>query len=239
MEANRGTYYTMLKKSTIQEIESAEWRQRETYVTRGAIMHCTLGTHEDVLNQPEANGVYINRHPIMTVNDCKVSTSVKHPGSYLEPEGVFEVPGPVADGNIHSFGFCRSFMHPSKPYEAELIKTYGGDDMEKIGREMKREFAFDFDRDTETVDEKRLLYPCVPNLAVASGNPLKSAGKTGRALSEYAEWQNGSKTVRANGTPALTSKSCLNCIYGGKIKLLTNGMDMAPYEMIEHNLKQG
>lgn len=233
MEANRGTYYTMLKKSTIQELESAEWRQRETYVTRGAIMHCTLGTHEDVLNQPEANGVYINRHPIMTVNDCKVSTSVKHPGSEWDPEGIFEVPGPVADGNIHSFGFCRSLMHPSKPYEVELIKTFEKDTMEQIGRKMSREFAFDFDRDMEKVDETRLLYPCVPNLAVASGNPLKSSGESGT------QWQNGSKTVHVNGTPALTNKSCLNCIYGGKIQLLTNGMDMAPYEMIEHNLKQG
>ncbi|WP_036641108.1 PAAR-like protein, partial [Paenibacillus durus] len=44
------------------------------------------------------------------------------------------------------------------------------------------------------------------------------------------QWTNGSPSVSIQGVPALTSKSCLFCQYGGQIRLLTNGMDPAPPE---------
>ncbi len=208
-------------------------------------MYCTMGTHEDVLNQPKVNGVFVNKNPIMTVSDCKVSTSLAHEAGYLGVDG-FEEPGTVIDGNIHSFGFCRADQHPSKVYETTLKP-----------KDMHREFAFDFDPDqppsAANPDKSKKIYPCVPKFFSSSANPLKGSalaqslmGGEGaeaakNAIMEYfggPRWQNGSETLFINGVPALTSKSCLTCAYGGDIGFLTNGMDMPPFEFVEHNLKQ-
>ncbi|RRJ61885.1 DUF4280 domain-containing protein [Paenibacillus oralis] len=242
--ANTGIYGTMLKKSTVDELKT-DWRQRETYITRGAFMYCTMGTHEDVLNQPKVNGMFVNKNPIMTVSDCKVSTSIAQVASYLGVDG-FEQPGTVIDGNIHSFGFCRADQHPSKVYETTLKP-----------KDMHREFAFDFDPDqppsAANPDKSKKIYPCVPKFISSSANPLKGsalaqslmggerAEAAKNAIMEYfggPRWQKGSETLFINGVPALTSKSCLTCAYGGDIGFLTNGMDMPPFEFVEHNLKQ-
>lgn len=242
---NTGIYGTMLKKAAIAELLSSDWRKRETYITRGAFMYCTKGTHEEVLNQLEVNGVYVNKNPIMTVNDCKVSTSVSHDAdSYLGD--YYEEPGTVIDGNIHSFGFCKSEFHPSKVFETTFTP-----------KEMYREFSYNFEPDQPVSgtnpDQNNKIYPCVPKLVSSSANPMKSGaalamaaggGAAAAAISSIADaiearWENGSDTLFINGVPALTSKSCLTCAYGGKIGFLTNGMDMPPFEFVEHNLKQG
>ncbi|AZK48593.1 DUF4280 domain-containing protein [Paenibacillus lentus] len=242
---NTGIFGTMLKKSLVDELMNTDWRQRETYITRGAFMYCTKGTHEDVLNQPKVNGFYINKNPIMTVNDCKVSTSVAHEGSYLD--NGFEEPGTVIDGNIHSFGFCRADAHPSKLYETTYNPTV-----------MHREFSYDFDPDQPPSGANPNLenktFPCVPKLISSSANPLKGSAMAQSlmggekaeaakdAIMDYFDglrWKNGSETLFINGVPALTSKSCLTCAYGGEIGFLSNGMDMPPFEFVEHNLKQG
>ncbi|MNI10178.1 hypothetical protein D3C73_632780 [compost metagenome] len=181
----------------------------------------------------------------MTVNDCNISTSVARDGySYLG--NYYEEPGDVIDGNIHSFGFCKSEFHPSKVYET----TYNL-------QEMDREYAYDVNPDDPKLNENPnmniKIYPCVPKLLSASSNPLKAsafmdmmtggqhAAAAANSITEHfsgARWQNGSETLFINGVPALTSKSCLTCAYGGQIGFLTNGMDMPPFEFVEHNLKQ-
>lgn len=56
---------TILTKDTLNKLLSSPWRSEDTYVTAGAYMYCTFGTHEEVLNKLEPNGVYINGSPML------------------------------------------------------------------------------------------------------------------------------------------------------------------------------
>lgn len=215
------TTNNFLKQSTIDELMNAAWR-KTTLVSRGAYMYCTMGTHEDILNQPIKNGVYINKNPLMTVKDCEVSEADYE---YLGVE--YKEPKPEVTGNLHSFGYCRSPLHPLK--------------QNNVGVSYEPEMQ-DYNPDTKVElpgDENR-LYPCVPNIApqvsfsAPSGVslPFGLSNLFGLSLSK-GEWQNGHEKLKINGVPALTSKSCLNCIYGGKIQLLSNGMEPVPGELID------
>lgn len=204
------TTKNFLKQSTISELMEATWR-KTTLVSRGAYVYCTMGTHEDILNQPEKNGVYLNKNPIMTVKDCKVSESY---GEFLA--GVkYNEPKPEVEGNLHSFGYCRSNQHPLK--------------IDNVGVSYRPKM-YDYSPDTGTKydgDENR-LYPCVPSVMPQFSFKLPF----GLEISE-GEWQNGHAKLKIDGVPALTSKSCLNCIYGGQIRLLSNGMEPVPWELLD------
>ncbi|GAA0137032.1 hypothetical protein YSY43_38730 [Paenibacillus sp. YSY-4.3] len=227
-------YTSFLKQSTISELMNAPWRaesKKETYVTRGAYMYCTEGTHEEILNQLEPNGVYINQNKMMTVKDCVLSSS--------EPEtrdGVpFERLKGKMDGNFYSFGFCRSDQNPLKVAH----KATGMPDPSYI---------YNYDPDTKILPSgnENMIFPCAPKLI-----PHLKTGPIGfdegvkripnlvdimsslAKLSEGVEWDNGSSNVMIEGVPALTTKSCLTCKYGGKIQLLTNGMEPTPPEFLE------
>lgn len=196
-----------LKKSIIQEMKENVGEQ-DTFVTAGAYMYCTMGTHEEVLNQLQSNGTYINNTAMMTVADCKVSTS--EPKTY----GGFpyDEPGQVIDGNLFSFGYCRSLLHPLK--------------LADISGSVNSSYLFDYDPDTDTVftsNEDR-IYPCVPNFS-----PPVLFNPFGINFGP-AQWQNGNEKVLVNGIPALTNKSCLHCKHGGKIEFLSNGMEPVPSE---------
>jgi hypothetical protein len=216
------TTNNFLKQSTIDELMNASWR-KTTLVTSGAYMYCTMGTHEDVLNKPIKNGMYINKNPILTVQDCEVSEA-----DYEYLAGVeYKEPKPEVTGNLHSFGYCRSKLHPLKqnnigvPYEPEMQDYLPDTGVELSG------------------DENR-LYPCVPSIApqVSFSAPTNStlpfgvSNLLGLSISK-GEWQDGHEKLKIDGVPALTSKSCLNCIYGGKIQLLSNGMEPVPSELLD------
>jgi hypothetical protein len=225
-----GIQDTMLKKSTLKGLLESPWRAEETYVTAGAYMCCTRGTHEEVLNTLEPNGVYINGSPMLTVQDCKVSTS--EPGMIMGTLP-FDTMSREIDGNFYSFGYCRSEMHPLKVSE----KTLGFTDPS---------YLVDSDAEEPTVGQ--FIYPCAPKLMptvlgaspAASNPPALQATLPGapsalttllaRVAGAHTEWTNGSSNVSIQGTQALTSKSCLFCQYGGQIRILTNGMDPAPPE---------
>ncbi|CAH1225085.1 hypothetical protein PAECIP111893_05213 [Paenibacillus plantiphilus] len=225
------TVHGFLKKSTIAELESGEsWRSEETYVTRGAYMHCTMGTHEEVLNQIGEKGVLINESPMMTVKDCAVSTSETINGSMAQ----FDELGNKIDGNFYSFGYCRSLIHPLKAAELSGAITpnpNGGlDGLEGLGLTgpYLNGYNYDCEPETGTILMDITIYPCVPKLL-----PSSLAIPGGIVIPGATEWQNGSPTVLVNDVPVLTTKSCLYCTWGGKIKFLTNGMDPAPPEFLE------
>lgn len=199
-----------LKKSIIKEMMEASWR-KETFVTRGAYMYCSMGTHEEILNQPQINGVYINNNPMMTVKDCKVSTS--EPDTYAGFP--YDKPGPTIDGNMYSFGYCRSLLNPLK------IADMAGN--------INSVYLYDYDPDTNTyfTSDKDRIYPCVPNFS-----PLTLFTPVGLNFGDM-KWQNGNENVLIDGVPALTNRSCLYCKYGGKIELLSNGMEPVPGELLE------
>ncbi|MCA1295006.1 DUF4280 domain-containing protein [Paenibacillus sp. alder61] len=203
------TNRNFLKQSVVDELMNAAWR-KTTLVSRGAYIYCSKGTHEDILNQTEKNGVFLNGNPIMTVKDCKVS-----PSESEELAGVpYREPKPEVEGNLHSFGYCRSEFHPLK--------------VGNVGVPYKPKMQ-DYDPDTGVTkegDENR-LYPCVPIIMPKiffSPFGLDIAG---------GEWENGHEKIKINGVPALTSKSCLRCLYGGEIKLLSNGMEPVPGELMD------
>ncbi|CAM4484588.1 DUF4280 domain-containing protein [Paenibacillus macerans] len=214
--------WSFLKPSTIQQLTVEErWRSEETYVTRGAYMYCTMGTHEDVLNLTQDHGVYVNGQPLMTVKDCVVASS-EHVTGNVE----FDVPGNKVDGNIYSFGFCRSLLHPQKMAEIQRIPLGqpGGPPVADSS------YIYDIDPETETLlPGQKKIYPCVPKFdliehltGIPAGEPV---------------WSNGSTNVKIQGVPALTTSSCLFCRWGGAIKFLTNGMDPAPYELLPGGFK--
>ncbi|AKG33271.1 PAAR-like protein [Paenibacillus durus] len=230
---------TILKKDTLAKLLASPWRSEDTYVTAGAYMHCTFGTHEEVLNKQDPNGVFINGSPMLTVEDCVVSTS--EPGTTM---GIaFDAMGRELDGNFYSFGYCRSEMHP--------IKVALGN-----GGATAAPYTVDFppfmlDPDPEQPTFNQLTYPCAPKLlptvsaSAPTGPPFKPQAEARPGLlgalsalttmleklaGAQTQWTNGSPSVSIQGVPALTSKSCLFCQYGGKIRLLTNGMDPAPPE---------
>lgn len=205
----------MLKNSLKLELENAPWKTRETLVTRGAFMCCSKGTHEEILNQPKSNGVYINTNPLMTVEDCKVSTSEIPNGTKS-----METLGDNIDGNLYSFGYCRSEMHPA------FIRRQQENDNSFVP---KYNAINDYDPDTGQEMFGQFIYPCIPEFASGSLNPLQD--------SNGPRWENGSKSVFINGVPALTNKSCLQCVKGGTITFLTNGMEMPPFEFVEHYIK--
>ncbi|MNM67227.1 hypothetical protein D3C81_787500 [compost metagenome] len=205
---------SFLMNSTINNLTEEEiWRSEDTYVARGAYMYCTMGTHEDVLNQTENHGVYINGHSMMTVADCVVSTSEAIHG-VVE----FDSPGNKIDGNIYSFGFCRSLRHPLKV--AEQSGTY-----------IDSSYIHDVDPKTGKQKFGELIFPCVPKL-----DPIPMDTSNGN-FTLGTRWSGGSSNVSIQGVPALTSSSCLYCRWGGTIKFLTNGMDPAPYEIIPGGVK--
>ncbi|MUG44334.1 DUF4280 domain-containing protein [Paenibacillus woosongensis] len=227
-------YTSFLKQSTISELMNAPWRaesKKETYVTRGAYMYCTMGTHEEVLNQLEPNGVYINENKMMTVKDCVTSKSEEKTFRGFPIE---ELKGEM-DGNFYSFGFCRS---PQNPMKIAHVAT--GDSGPS--------YIYNYDPDTKVLPygEEHKIFPCVPKLI-----PHLKVGPIGvdegvnrfpnlvdimsslAKLSEGVEWDNGSSNVMIDGVPALTTKSCLTCKYGGKIQILTNGMEPTPPEFLE------
>ncbi|MCG7376414.1 DUF4280 domain-containing protein [Paenibacillus sp. ACRSA] len=226
-----GIIDTVLDKGTLGELLSSPWRSEDTYVTAGAYMYCTLGTHEDVLNKLEPNGVYINGSPMLTVDDCVTSTS--------EPRVMHGVPctkmGENIDGNLYSFGYCRSELHPMKTAE-KLIGDYAA-------------LPHIIDPDPLEPTFGKAVFPCAPDLMpTASASAPAQAPFTAQATAQLSalvslpmsnslldaltgattKWTNGSSNVSIQGVPALTSKSCLYCKCGGKISLLTNGMDPAP-----------
>lgn len=232
-------YTSFLKQSTISELMNAPWRaesKKETYVTRGAYMYCTEGTHEEILNQLEPNGVYINQNKMMTVKDCVTSSS--EPDSW----GGYPIENLKGEmnGNFYSFGFCRSLQNPMK-----IAHVATGDSGPS--------YIYNYDPDTKVMpppEEQYKIFPCVPKLI-----PHLKTGPTGfdegmnasvkrvpnlveimsslAKLSEGVEWDNGSSNVMIDGVPALTTKSCLTCKYGGKIQILTNGMEPTPPEFLE------
>jgi len=236
-------YTSFLKQSTISELMNAPWRaesKRETYVTRGAYMYCTMGTHEEVLNQLEPNGVYINQNKMMTVKDSVPSNS--EPGSW-HGYPIEKLKGEM-NGNFYSFGFCRSPLNPMKM--AHVATEDSGPS-----------YIYNYDPDTKVMpanEEQHKIFPCVPKLMphlkpIPMGfstemNPSSPTSANGfpnfasivaslDKLAEGAEWDNGSSNVMIDGVPALTTKSCLTCKYGGKIQLLTNGMEPTPPEFLE------
>lgn len=208
-------YSTMLSQQRVQELKSA-WRDSETYITSGAYMKCSYGTHEEVLNRVTNNGVYINKNPMMTVKDCKVSTSEIPSG-----EKALERLKRNIDGNMYSFGYCRSPQHPAFIKAKEVHPDIIG------GRP-----DYDVDTGVFNFDLSQYIYPCIPEFIASYSNPASTD-----IMSTEPEWQNGSKTVMIDGVPALTSKSCLNCFKGGQITFLTNGMDMPPLEFVKHYVK--
>lgn len=207
-------YSTMLSNRRVQELKSA-WRDKETYITSGAYMQCSYGTHEEVLNRVTNNGVYINKNPMMTVKDCKVSTSEVPDG-----EKALERLKRNIDGNLYSFGYCRSPQHPAFKKEKEGVPP------EVLGGKP------DYNVDTDVFDFGKYIYPCIPEFIASYSNPSST-----NLMSTEPEWQNGSKTVTIDGVPVLTSKSCLNCFKEGKITFLTNGMDMPPLDFVKHYVK--
>lgn len=194
-------------------------------------MYCTMGTHEEVLNQLEPNGVYINENKMMTVKDCVTSKSEEKTFRGFPIE---ELKGEM-DGNFYSFGFCRS---PQNPMKIAHVAT--GDSGPS--------YIYNYDPDTKVLPygEEHKIFPCVPKLI-----PHLKVGPIGvdegvnrfpnlvdimsslAKLSEGVEWDNGSSNVMIDGVPALTTKSCLTCKYGGKIQILTNGMEPTPPEFLE------
>ncbi|MDR0266772.1 DUF4280 domain-containing protein [Paenibacillus sp.] len=213
-------YSTFLTKATIQKLTVEEkWRSEDTYVTRGAYMYCSFGTHEDILNQTESHGVYVNGNPLMTVEDCVVASS-----DHVTGDVEFDEPGKNIDGNIYSFGFCRSLAHPLKlaeisspPLEPELIG----------GQPVLDETPYIFD--PENPGNK--IYPCVPQF------DLGLLATADSSMGTSARWAGGKKNVLIQGVPALTSNSCLFCRWTGVIRFLTNGMDPAPYELLPGGIK--
>ncbi|MWC31276.1 PAAR-like protein [Paenibacillus sp. MMS18-CY102] len=234
-----GIQDTMLQKGTRESLQQSPWRSEDTYVTAGAYMCCSMGTHEEVLNKLDPNGIYINGSPMLTVNDCAVSSS--EAGVIRQEFTDITYPvntmGKEIDGNFYSFGFCRSALHPKK-------LAQGGS-----SRWSDASYLVDSDKNEPTFSQN--IYPCAPKLlptasaSAPSGAPFKKAdtsngpfGFASLSLSDMlanlklpqTQWTNGSPSVSIQGVPALTSKSCLFCQYGGKIQLLTNGMDPAPPE---------
>lgn len=211
---------TILTKDTLNKLLSSPWRSEDTYVTAGAYMYCTFGTHEEVLNKLEPNGVYINGSPMLTVEDCATSTS--------EPDTIHGIPytkmGEEIDGNFYSFGYCRSELHPMKL--AERI----------TGPQSDPSYIIDPDPTEPTAGQP--IYPCapviMPTISASAQNKLMSKPSLSSFVEALAgakqQWTNGSSNVSIQGVPALTSKSCLFCSCGGQIRLLTNGMDPAPPE---------
>ncbi|MFX3634516.1 MAG: DUF4280 domain-containing protein [Candidatus Pristimantibacillus sp.] len=221
---------TVLKKDTLAKLVESPWRSEDTYVTAGAYMSCSFGTHEEVLNKQDPNGVYINGSPMLTVDDCKVSKS--------EPGTIVDIPylkmGREIDGNFYSFGYCRSALLPMK--RAELEKGF-------------TDSSYILDPGEGEPTFNQMIYPCSPKLLQnAPGSPFKSASGPQNGLPSalpsisamlenfigpQVQWTDGSPSVSIQGVAALTSKSCLFCQYGGKIRILTNGMDPAPPEFSE------
>ncbi|MWC31384.1 PAAR-like protein [Paenibacillus sp. MMS18-CY102] len=235
-----GVQDTLLQKGTRESLQQSPWRSEDTYVTAGAFMCCSMGTHEEVLNKLDPNGIYINGSPMLTVNDCAVSSSEAGVIKQNFAETTFPVNrmGQEIDGNFYSFGFCRSVVHPMKMAEG----AYPG---------MAADSSYIFDPDQSEPTFSKFIYPCAPKLlptvspSAPSGAPFKKAdtsngpfGLPSLSFSDVlanfnlpqTQWTNGSPSVSIQGVPALTSKSCLFCQYGGKIQLLTNGMDPAPPE---------
>lgn len=215
-----GVTDTILTKDTLNKLLSSPWRSEDTYVTAGAYMHCTFGTHEEVLNKLEPNGVYINGSPMLTVEDCATSTS--------EPGTIHGIPytkmGQEIDGNFYSFGYCRSELHPMK-----LAERVAGS---------KSDPSYIIDPDPTEPTCGQAIYPCAPGIMPTASASAQSTLMSKPSLSALIEalagakpqWTNGSPNVSIQGVPALTSKSCLFCTCGGQIRLLTNGMDPAPPE---------
>lgn len=196
-----------LKKSIIKEMKENVGEQ-DTFVTAGAYMYCSYGTHEEVLNQLQSNGTYINNTAMMTVADCIVSTSEQ---DTFQGE-IFYKPGPTIDGNLYSFGYCRSKRHPLNIVNQTGVQHISG--------------KFDYDPDIELslpAQEDR-IFPCVPKWEYST-----SFDATGPKI-VFPQWQNGNEKVLINGVPALTNKSCMYCKYGGKIEFLSNGMEPVPGE---------
>lgn len=204
-------YTSMLKKSTIHEMTTG-WRTEKTYITQGAYMYCSMGTHAEVLNKIKANGVYINENPIMTVKDCKESSSTLETGLVT-----YRKLGDKIDGNFYSFGYCRSQFHPVYAFAKN-----GG---------LFTDCIDDYDNDAKAFTGGFKVFPCTPKICPTMVNT--PAG----ILPGGIEWSNGSDEVLVNGERAITNYSCLNCAYNGQIKFLSNGMDPVPYELLERGSK--
>lgn len=202
-------YETMLSPSLVRALSEESWRSAETYVSSGAYMQCSFGTHEEVLNQPVPNSVLINENPMMTINDCKVA--------------------PPGEGNLYSFGYCRSKM--LKAYQMDKdnqgLSMYGGiqDYDPGSGRPYPSSIG------PESFIFGPMVYPCKPEFVPSMMSPLSDDASAGP------QWENGSKIVNIDGVPVLTSKSCLRCVNSGLITFLTNGMDMPPLDFVKHYVK--
>ncbi|AJS61112.1 DUF4280 domain-containing protein [Paenibacillus sp. IHBB 10380] len=208
---------SFIKPSTIIKLTEEEvWRKEETYVARGAHMYCTMGTHEEVLNQIENHGVYVNGQSLMTVDDCVVSSSENITGNVN-----YDEPGNEIDGNLYSFGFCRSLIHPQKVAEINNIPLGqpGGPPVPDGS------YIFDVEPESGSLLGNK-IYPCVPKF-----DPRPMDTSRGN-LTLATRWSGGSPNVTIQGAPALTTSSCLYCRWAGVIKFLTNGMDPIPPEFL-------
>ncbi len=57
------------------KIENSE--NQSSYVTRGAVINCTLGSAPDVINLPLCHGVYIKGKPQLNIGDSRGGINIK------------------------------------------------------------------------------------------------------------------------------------------------------------------
>lgn len=219
---------TFLKTETIAKLRAA-LDEKETFVARGAFMYCTMGTHEERLNRPASKGVFVNRNELMTVADSQVSSS-----EHIEGQIVYDEPGTEMDGNIYSFGFCRSEDHPQKDAEMNPDRYHPPI--------VDGSYIFDVDPNTLTQISGKKIFPCVPKLvavpSIMQATPLPTPESLlsiinliQPQLALAPQWEPGHPKVTIEGVPALTTNSCLQCKWGGTIRFLTNGMEEMPDDL--------
>lgn len=208
---------TFLKTETIAKLR-ATLDEKETFVARGAFMYCTNGTHEERLNRPASKGVFVNRNELMTINDCQVSSSTQRSGMYDSLDYKM-------DGNLYSFGFCRSEAHSQKGEEVD-----------------RSNWIKDVDPNTLISNFDKEIYPCAPKLMAAASIMQASPLPTPESLlsiinllqpqlAPAPQWEPGHPKVTIEGVPALTTNACLQCKWGGTIRFLTNGMEEMPDDL--------
>lgn len=208
---------TFLKTETIAKLRAA-LDERETFVARGAFMYCSMGTHEERLNRPASKGVFVNRNELMTVSDCQVSSSEQYSDTYNHLKNEM-------DGNLYSFGFCRSENHAEEGKRVDMSS-----------------WIQDVDPNTLSSISGKEIYPCAPKLMAAASmmkiTPLPTPESLlsiinllKPQLAPLPQWEPGHPKVTIEGVPALTTNACLHCKWGGTIRFLTNGMEEMPDDL--------
>ena len=177
------------------------WDQYYSYLVRGAVLRCDLGSHARRLNIPLCHGVYINSRPQAHCLDCIVGD----------------------ENNIPSFGVCSSGEHPEviTGIFKGIASLLAGDEIllesEKVDLVTGKEYE-----NAKDIEDNVKGLPCYPSIV---GIWQDTYEKYLIATNESASTSDKSNPMSRNYVNAITTNSFLVCKYGGLIEPFSDGQE--------------